>query len=92
MRDFRNKYQVDSMDCGPACLCMITKHYGKEYSLKYFRENCFITREGVTLRGISIAAEKAGLHTLCAKITIDQLADEINLVAWLACLDVADAA
>ena len=79
MRAFRNKYQVDSMDCGPACLCMITKHYGKEYSLKYFRENSFITREGVTLRGISIAAEKAGLHTLCAKITIDQLADEINL-------------
>ena len=79
MRAFRNKYQVDSMDCGPACLCMITKHYGKEYSLKYFRENSFITREGVTLRGISIAAEKAGLHTLCAKITIDQLAEEINL-------------
>lgn len=79
MRAFRNKYQVDSMDCGPACLCMVAKHYGKEYSLKYFRENSFITREGVTLRGISIAAEKAGLHTLCAKITIDQLAEEINL-------------
>ena len=55
MRDFRNKYQVDSMDCGPACLCMISQYYGKERSLKFFRENSFITREGVTLRGISIA-------------------------------------
>ena len=79
MSVFRNKYQVDSMDCGPACLCMITKYYGKEYSLKFFRENSFITREGVSLRGISYAAEEAGLHTLCAKITIDQLAEEIVL-------------
>ncbi|MBQ9637721.1 MAG: peptidase domain-containing ABC transporter [Prevotella sp.] len=79
MSAFKNKYQVDSMDCGPACLCMIAKYYGKDYSLKYFRENSFVTREGVSMRGISIAAEKVGLHTLCAKITIDQLANEINL-------------
>jgi ABC-type bacteriocin/lantibiotic exporter with double-glycine peptidase domain len=39
---------------------MVAKHYGKEYSLEYLRDNCFLTREGVSLFGISEAAEKIG--------------------------------
>ena len=38
--------QHDQMDCGPACLAMITSKYGKNYSLQYLRENSF---EGVNL-------------------------------------------
>lgn len=34
--------QLDSMDCGPACLCMIAKHYDKEYSLETLSNNSFI--------------------------------------------------
>lgn len=33
MAHFENKYQVESMDCGPTCLCMIAKHYGKTFPL-----------------------------------------------------------
>lgn len=47
------------MDCGPACLSMISEYYGKRYSLEYLRKNCFIGRDGVSLLGISKAAEKA---------------------------------
>lgn len=47
------------MDCGPACLSMISEYYGKRYSLEHLRENCFIGRDGVSLLGISKAAEKA---------------------------------
>ena len=67
------------MDCGPACLCMIAQYYGKTFTLKYFRDRCHITREGVSLYSLSEAAEKAGLHTLCARITEHQLADEMPL-------------
>ena len=67
------------MDCGPACLCMIANYYGKHYSLNYFREHSYITREGVSMLGISSAAESIGMRTLCAKITVAQLADEIKL-------------
>ena len=37
------------MDCGPTCLRMIAKHYGRSYSVQYLRERAFITREGITL-------------------------------------------
>jgi len=49
--------QLDAMDCGPSCLRMIAKHYGKTYSLQTIRDMCYITREGVSLLGISDAAE-----------------------------------
>lgn len=79
MPRFQVKYQINSMDCGPACLCMIAMHYGKRFTLKYFRDRCHITREGVSLYNLSEAAEEAGLHTLCARITENQLAEEIPL-------------
>lgn len=71
--------QLDAMDCGPTCLRMVAKHYGKNYSLEYLREQSHITREGVSLLGISEAAEKIGFRTLAAKITFAQLDEEATL-------------
>jgi ATP-binding cassette subfamily B protein len=71
--------QLDAMDCGPTCLRMVAKHYGKSYSLQYLREQSFITREGVSLLGISEAAEKIGLKTFSCKLTFEQLDEEVNL-------------
>lgn len=65
--------QHDEMDCGPACLCMVSSYYGKKYSLQYIRENSFITREGVSLLGITEASQKIGFDNLSAKLTIDAL-------------------
>jgi ATP-binding cassette, subfamily B, bacterial len=67
------------MDCGPTCLRMVAKHYGKDYSLEYLRDNSFLTREGVSLLGISEAAEKIGLRTLAVKIPLQKLVDEAPL-------------
>ena len=58
------------MDCGPTCLRMVAKHYGKSYSLPFLREKCYIDRAGVSLKGISEAAELIGLKTLAAKIPL----------------------
>lgn len=44
--------QLDMVDCGPACLKMVSKYYGKYYSLQYLRDLCGNTREGVSLAGI----------------------------------------
>lgn len=68
--------QHDQMDCGPACLAMITSIYGKNYSLQYLRENSFLTKEGVSLLGISEASKKIGFETLTAKLTIEKLINE----------------
>ncbi len=71
--------QNEVMDCGPACLRMISKYYGHHYSLQTLRQKCFITREGVSLLGISDAAESIGFRTCGVKITGDQLANEAML-------------
>lgn len=65
--------QFDLMDCGPTCLRMITKFYGKDYSLQFLREKCQIQRDGVSLLGISRAAEQIGMHTMAVKLNFEEL-------------------
>jgi ATP-binding cassette, subfamily B, bacterial len=67
------------MDCGPTCLRMIAKHYGKSFSLQALREKCFISREGVSMLGISDAAEYIGFHTIGVKIDFNKLVAEAPL-------------
>lgn len=67
------------MDCGPTCLKMVSAYYGRDYSLDFLRINSFITRQGVSLLGISEAAEKIGFKTLSAKLTYEQLVEEAPL-------------
>ncbi|MDP2423903.1 MAG: peptidase domain-containing ABC transporter [Bacteroidales bacterium] len=71
--------QLDHTDCGPICLKMIAKYYSKDYSLLWLRSNCFITREGVSLLGISDAAEKIGFRTIAVRIEWDQFQKEAPL-------------
>ncbi|WP_090391298.1 cysteine peptidase family C39 domain-containing protein [Niabella drilacis] len=47
--------QLDMMDCGPACLKMIAKYYGKYYSLQHLRDKYGITKEGVSFLDLSHA-------------------------------------
>ena len=68
MKSFKSYKQADSMDCGPTCLRMVAKHKGKSYSLQYLREICHIDRQGVSLKGLSYAAEKIGLRSLVVKL------------------------
>lgn len=71
--------QFDKMDCGPACLRMIAKYYGGDYALTYLREQSHITREGVSMLGISDAAETIGFRTLAVKVTAAILSGEAPL-------------
>lgn len=79
MKKFPIYRQMDQMDCGPSCLKMIAQFYGKFFSLQRLREYCNITREGVSMKGISEAAEKIGFKTFAAKLTFEQLDEEAVL-------------
>ncbi|MDL2323314.1 peptidase domain-containing ABC transporter [Bacteroidales bacterium OttesenSCG-928-A17] len=79
IKSFPHYTQFDAMDCGPACLRMIAKHYGRSYSLQNLRERSFITRQGVSMLGISDAAESIGFHTNGVRISFEQLAEEASL-------------
>src|ERR1035437_1875389 len=71
--------QLDSRDCGPTCLKMVAKHYGKSYSLQGLREKSYITREGVSLLGISEAADGIGFRTTGVSLNWKQLVEEASL-------------
>jgi len=71
--------QLDAMDCGPSCLRMIAKHYGRSYSLQTLRDKSYLTREGVSMLGISDAAEAIGFRSMGVRITFEQLLTEAPL-------------
>lgn len=64
------------MDCGPTCLKMVAEHYGRKYSLQNLRSKSFITREGVSMMGISDAAEAIGFRTMGVKASLQKMKDE----------------
>jgi ATP-binding cassette, subfamily B, bacterial len=79
MKPFPFYQQLDQMDCGPTCLRMIAKYYGKVCSREYLREKCNITREGVSLGGISDAAEAIGMGSMAVSVDYETLRDEVPL-------------
>ncbi len=78
-KNFPFYQQPDAMDCGPTCLRMIAKYYGKSYTVQELRDKSFITREGVSMRGISDAAESIGFKTIGVRIPIKKLINEAPL-------------
>jgi ATP-binding cassette subfamily B protein len=70
---FPHYKQPDSKDCGPTCLRIIAKHYGKLISLKEIREISETTREGSSLLKLSDAAEAMGFKTIGAKLNFEKL-------------------
>lgn len=71
--------QLDPMDCGPTCLRMIARAYGRHYSLAHLRNLTHFTSEGTSLLDISIAAERIGFSTLNAELSFEQLDEEAIL-------------
>ena len=76
---FKTYRQYDAMDCGPTCLRMVARHHGRSYTMETLRNRSGINREGVSLLGISEAAESIGFRTVGAKITWQQLKDQAPL-------------
>lgn len=79
IKPFPHYQQLDSMDCDPSCLRMVAKYYGRSYSLQNLRERSFITRQGVSMLGISDAAESIGFRTQGVRISLEQLIEDVPL-------------
>ncbi|MBD0331820.1 MAG: peptidase domain-containing ABC transporter [Chitinophagaceae bacterium] len=70
--------QLGARDCGPACLKMIAEYYGQKYPLDYIKEKCEVTKVGVSLLGLSKAAEAIGLNSVGMKMDVEQLKDVVR--------------
>lgn len=75
---FSHYKQIDSKDCGPTCLKIIAKHYGKTINIQDLRAYSETGREGSNLLFLSDAAEKIGFRTLGVKVNLKKL-DELPL-------------
>lgn len=73
MKPFPIYRQHDAMLCGTTCLRMVAEYFGQKYSAAELDKLCPATAEGVSLLGISRAAEKLGLHSVCGRLTIEEL-------------------
>jgi ATP-binding cassette subfamily B protein len=73
MKMFPFYKQTESKDCGPTCLKIISKHYGKTINIQELREYSETTRDGSNLLMLSDAAEKIGYRTLGIKASLKKL-------------------
>ncbi|WP_026969456.1 peptidase domain-containing ABC transporter [Algoriphagus terrigena] len=81
MKKFPFYRQLYQMDCGPTCLMMVAKFYGKTLQLAKLREQTENTRAGSTLMGLSAAAELNGLKTLSIQIPFEKFKEHVPLPA-----------
>ena len=73
MRRFPFVKQYDAMQCGVACLEMVCRYYGRPFTIGRLSQICHVTSEGVSMLGISEAANEIGLHSVCVRTTVDNL-------------------
>lgn len=78
---FPNYRQLDQMDCGPTCVKIIAKHYGKEYHLDYLRQISNLRTGGVSLAGISEALKALGFDTIGIRADFVELVNDVPLPA-----------
>lgn len=67
--------QLDMLDCGLACVRMVCKHYGTEYTSSQLRKFCRLSREGISMLDLCDAAEIIGLRSRGLLLSFRQLVD-----------------
>jgi ATP-binding cassette subfamily B protein len=83
MPRFQHYTQLNEKDCGPTCLKMVARHYGKSVPLTKLTTLAETTRTGSTLAGLADAAERIGLRTLSVKIDFAKFSQDAPLPAVL---------
>ena len=79
MKPFPSYLQPDTKDCGPTCIRIVSKYYGKTIPLQQIRNLSETTREGSSLLGLSDAAENLGFRSLGVQIDFNTLVEEVPL-------------
>lgn len=73
MNRFPFYHQPDTKDCGPTCLKIIAKFYGKTISIQKLRNLSETQRAGSNLLYLSQAAEAIGFRSIGVKITFSDI-------------------
>ena len=65
--------QVDEVDCGVACLAMISRYYGRRVSIGRIRPMTGASVDGTSLAGLISAAQELGLAARSARVSRENL-------------------
>ncbi len=76
MRRYPFFAQQSASDCGAACLVMVSRYWGKRFSVNRLRDIANVDRNGSSLRGLLTAAESLGFATRPVKASLNQLAKQ----------------
>ncbi|HEY9794325.1 MAG TPA: peptidase domain-containing ABC transporter [Leptolyngbyaceae cyanobacterium] len=68
--------QQSASDCGAACLVMVSRYWGKRFSVNRLRDIANVDRNGASLRGLAAAAESIGFSTRPVKASLDKLGQQ----------------
>ncbi|MEH6306931.1 peptidase domain-containing ABC transporter [Olivibacter sp. CPCC 100613] len=79
LKKFPTYLQIDQFDCGPACLKILSKFYGKNLSMEHLRDVCHITPDGITIKTLIAGSEKIGYHCVPASIDFPTLSEHAPL-------------
>lgn len=76
--------QMESTECGAACLCMILAYYGRWESLEKVRSACGVSRDGVKCSTILKAARSYGMDAKGYSYSMEALqeTDEIPCILY----------
>lgn len=76
---FYHSQQLDSKDCGAACLQMICRYYGRFFDLEYLRQICGVKKEGISVFDFIKASERLNLRSLPFKLSFWKFRNEVPL-------------
>ena len=68
--------QLEAMECGAACLCMVMSYYDKWITLEQARMDCDVTRDGVNALSIVKAARSYGFQAGGVRSDLENLKKE----------------
>ena len=74
--------QQSSSDCGVACIAMIGRYWGKQFSINTLRNLAGVGRSGVSLKALASTAEGLGFHATPVRASLNRL--ESRTTPWIA--------
>ena len=81
MTSLFNKYPLefahDSVDCGPTCLRMICRYYGRFFSNEYLGSISYLSHDGVSLQSLKEAAETIGFTAVPVRLNCESLDNQL---------------